>query len=113
MDRAIQESLQGSYNDFADEAYEETPIEDRVRQDNRYAISIHLLVLSTLTRVVRPIALRPTQATLTHAALLIQGLFFVPQVRLGMARFRPTDMVWSKEGMNCVLSGGFNDPSTI
>jgi hypothetical protein len=37
MDRAIQESLQGSYNDFADEAYEETPLEDRVRQGNRYA----------------------------------------------------------------------------
>jgi len=44
MNRAIQESLQGSYNDV-DEAYEETPIEERVRQGNRYAIWTHLAVL--------------------------------------------------------------------
>jgi hypothetical protein len=79
IDRAIQESLQGSYNDLADESIEDTPIEDRIRKDNR------------------PIALRATKSTLTYATLLIQGLFFVPQVRLGIARFRPTDGVQIKE----------------
>jgi hypothetical protein len=45
MDRAIQESLQGSYNDFADEAYEEGPIEERVRQGKRYVMPTDVAVL--------------------------------------------------------------------
>jgi hypothetical protein len=36
MDRAIQESLQGSYNDFAEEVVEEKTVEDLIRLDNRY-----------------------------------------------------------------------------
>jgi hypothetical protein len=39
MDRAIHESLQGSYNDFAEEASEEKTFEDLVRRDNRYVLS--------------------------------------------------------------------------
>jgi hypothetical protein len=54
MNRAIQESLQGSYNDFADEAYEEAPIEDRVRLGNRYVIQMHIAVLFTLTLLLDP-----------------------------------------------------------
>ena len=45
MDRAIQESLQHSYNDFADEAYEEGPIEERVRQGNRYDNLAHIIFI--------------------------------------------------------------------
>lgn len=40
MDRAIQESLQGSYNDFADEVIEQKTLEDLVRLDHRYALPV-------------------------------------------------------------------------
>jgi hypothetical protein len=69
MDRAIHASLQ---SDFVEEVIEEKTVEDLLRRDNR------------------PIALRPTKTTLAYAALIIQGLFFVPQVRMGIARFRPS-----------------------
>lgn len=107
MDRAIQESLQGSYNEFADEPYEETPIEERVRQGNRYVL--YMKMVFYFDAVARPIALRPTRATLTYAALLVQGLFFVPQVRLGIARFRPTGELQSREGTSHVYLRLLND----
>ena len=72
LSRAIEESLSSSYNDFATEAYEDLPIEKSVREGGR------------------PVALRPTLPTLTYAALVIQGLFAVPQVRESIAAWRPS-----------------------
>jgi hypothetical protein len=71
LSRAIEESLSSSYNDSAIEAYENMPLEHSVREGGR------------------PVALRPTLATLTYAALNIQSLFAVPQVRESIASWRP------------------------
>ncbi|KAA1474450.1 hypothetical protein DENSPDRAFT_841038 [Dentipellis sp. KUC8613] len=72
LNRVIQESLNTTYNDYAMDAFEELPLEKRVRYDGR------------------PVALRPTQATLAYAGLILQGLFFVPQVRETFANWRPS-----------------------
>jgi hypothetical protein len=72
LSRAIEESLSSSYHDGATEAYEDLPIEKSVREGGR------------------PVALRPTSLKLTYAALTVQALFAVPQVRWGVAEWRPS-----------------------
>jgi hypothetical protein len=69
---AIEESLNTGYNEFAIDSYEEQPLEITVREGGR------------------PIALRPTLPTLTYAALVMQALFAVFQVRESIACWRPS-----------------------
>ncbi|KAL6307660.1 hypothetical protein BKA93DRAFT_726897 [Sparassis latifolia] len=68
LSRAIEASLQYDYNN---DYFEELPLEERVRKGGR------------------PIALRPSQGTLTHAGLILHGLFYVPQVRHYISKWRP------------------------
>ncbi|KZT08631.1 uncharacterized protein LAESUDRAFT_811244 [Laetiporus sulphureus 93-53] len=68
LSRAIEASLTANVEE---EMFVELPLEERVRKDGR------------------PIALRPTLPSLNYAALILQGLFFVPQVRQAVARWRP------------------------
>ncbi|KZP12925.1 hypothetical protein FIBSPDRAFT_869788 [Athelia psychrophila] len=75
MSRAIQESLEGSFNQVADDLLEALPPADNLRKDKR------------------PIALRPTQANYVYATMIIQALFFIPQVRIAVSRFRPSTAV--------------------
>ncbi|KAI0795565.1 hypothetical protein C8Q75DRAFT_803435 [Abortiporus biennis] len=67
LDRAIQESL--SYEISAD-VYDEVPLEERVRLDNR------------------PVILRPTETAHVYAALVMHALFFIPQVRHSVALWK-------------------------
>ncbi|KAI0357849.1 hypothetical protein OH77DRAFT_1583695 [Trametes cingulata] len=68
MSRAIEASL--SYN-ITEDIFEELPLEERVRKGDT------------------PIALRPTASGLAYAALILHGLFFVPQVRNAIAEWLP------------------------
>ncbi|TFY81122.1 hypothetical protein EWM64_g2892 [Hericium alpestre] len=86
LDRAIQESLD-TYKDYANETIEELPLEKRVRKDGR------------------PVSLRPTQGMLAFAGLLVQGLFFVPQVRESLAKWRPSPSGSSNEDLTAPTSG--------
>ncbi|KDQ64316.1 hypothetical protein JAAARDRAFT_187660 [Jaapia argillacea MUCL 33604] len=73
LSRAIEASLTSSYLDFENEPFEVRPDEEKVRKDHR------------------PMALRPTIPTIHYAALLLQALFFVPQVRDNIATWRATE----------------------
>ena len=75
LNRAIEELLTTTYNDFATEAYEDLPIEESVGEGGC------------------PVALRPKAALLTYAALVPQVLFAVPQIRQSVAAWRQTDPV--------------------
>ncbi|OCH87159.1 hypothetical protein OBBRIDRAFT_827877 [Obba rivulosa] len=78
LSRAIEESLAYSTNA---EAFEELPLEKQVRKGGR------------------PVALRPTDSTLTYASLILHGLFFVPQVRMAIAEWRPPVSTPMTEGV--------------
>ncbi|KAJ3557621.1 hypothetical protein NM688_g1374 [Phlebia brevispora] len=67
MNQAIEASLQFVVND----EYDEPLLEDRVRKGHC------------------PVALRPTNAAYCYAGLLLHALFFVPQVRYRVSRWRP------------------------
>ncbi|KAI0299404.1 hypothetical protein B0F90DRAFT_1728429 [Multifurca ochricompacta] len=69
LSRAIQESMRETYND--QERYTKLTLEQVARKDNR------------------PVVIRPTQGSLVYAALIFQGLYYVPQVRESIARWRP------------------------
>ncbi|KAH9847035.1 hypothetical protein C2E23DRAFT_850401 [Lenzites betulinus] len=68
MSRAIEASL--AYN-IGEDTFEELPLEERVRKG------------------YTPIALRPTSPGVVYAALILHGLFFVPQVRNALANWLP------------------------
>ncbi|KAI0364511.1 hypothetical protein BV20DRAFT_1107189 [Pilatotrama ljubarskyi] len=68
MSRAIEASL--SYN-ISEDIFEELPLEEKVRKGDT------------------PIALRPTASGLAYAALVLHGLFFVPQIRKAIAEWLP------------------------
>ncbi|KAI0822357.1 hypothetical protein BC628DRAFT_1409306 [Trametes gibbosa] len=68
MSRAIEASL--AYN-IGEDTFEEIPLEERVRKD------------------YTPVALRPTSPGIVYAALILHGLFFVPQVRNALANWLP------------------------
>ncbi|KAF7969673.1 hypothetical protein HWV62_26731 [Athelia sp. TMB] len=72
MSRAIQESLQGSFDQAAEDQLETLPLSANFRKDKR------------------PMALRPSKPSYAYAALIVQALFFVPQVRLAVSRYRPS-----------------------
>ncbi|KAI0273871.1 hypothetical protein BGY98DRAFT_1090738 [Russula aff. rugulosa BPL654] len=69
LSRAIQESMRETYND--QERYTTLTLDQLARKDKR------------------PVAIRPSQGSLVYAALLFQGLYYVPQVRKCVARWRP------------------------
>ncbi|KAI9513480.1 hypothetical protein F5148DRAFT_1302495 [Russula earlei] len=69
LSRAVQESMRETYND--QERYKTLSFEQLTRKDNR------------------PVAIRPSQGSLVYAALIFQGLYYVPQVRRSIARWRP------------------------
>lgn len=68
LSRAIEASL--TYDVNMDE-FEDIPLEQRVRKGKC------------------PVTLRPTRASHIYAALILQGLFFVPQVRRSISEYRP------------------------
>ncbi|KAL1939454.1 hypothetical protein VTO73DRAFT_10010 [Trametes versicolor] len=78
MSRAIEASL--SYN-IGEDIFEELPLEERIRKD------------------YTPVALRPTSSGVTYAALILHGLFFVPQVRNTIARWLPAREVGTDDSL--------------
>ncbi|KAH7925332.1 hypothetical protein BV22DRAFT_1104980 [Leucogyrophana mollusca] len=70
LERAIEASLEPSYHNDASEPYEPIP--------------------AAIREIGCPVALRPTAQDMVHAALILQGLFFVPQVRERVASWRPS-----------------------
>ncbi|KAH9035003.1 hypothetical protein EDB85DRAFT_1945300 [Lactarius pseudohatsudake] len=70
LSRAIQESMRDTYND--QDKFTPLTVEQLARKDNR------------------PVVIRPSQGPLVYAALLFQGLYYVPQVRRSIASWRPT-----------------------
>ena len=73
--RVMGESLTTTYNEFATEAYEDLPLEKSVREGGR------------------PVALRAAHVSYTYAALVIQSMFAIPQIRQSVAEWRQTDPV--------------------
>ncbi|KAI6014460.1 hypothetical protein PISMIDRAFT_26984 [Pisolithus microcarpus 441] len=73
LERAIEASLEHSNANDSD-ALEPFPIEQQLRRDGC------------------PVVLRPSIHTMCYAAAILQGLFYVPQVRERMASWRPTVM---------------------
>ncbi|PSR72130.1 hypothetical protein PHLCEN_2v11978 [Hermanssonia centrifuga] len=81
-DQAISQAIEASLNYAADsDNYDEPPLEERIRKGDS------------------PVALRPTQSKLTYAALILHALFFVPQVRETIARFRPLSGLYDEGGV--------------
>ena len=39
--------------------------------------------------ICRPVTLRPSQHTMVYAALVLQALFYIPQIRARVANWRP------------------------
>ncbi|KAI9464009.1 hypothetical protein BJY52DRAFT_1401276 [Lactarius psammicola] len=70
LSRAIQESMRDTYND--QDKFTPLTVGQLARKDNR------------------PVVIRPTHGPLVYAALLFQGLYYVPQVRWSIASWRPT-----------------------
>lgn len=48
-----------------------------------------LRFLCLLNHPSSPVVLRPSMHTMVYAASILQGLFYVPQVRVRMASWRP------------------------
>ncbi|KAF5384210.1 hypothetical protein D9615_003376 [Tricholomella constricta] len=69
-DRSLKDAIQASLADFNSDDLEMFPVEDGVREGGR------------------PIALRPESSPITYAALIMQALFHVPQVRESVAKLR-------------------------
>ncbi|THH16377.1 hypothetical protein EW146_g4264 [Bondarzewia mesenterica] len=86
LSRAIHESLHSTYNGYEEE-YEQVPLEQRVRPDSR------------------PVALRPSQSAYAYAALLFQGLYYVPQVRKNLAHWRPSLLQFDDEDASPPMDG--------
>ncbi|KAF8480009.1 hypothetical protein DFH94DRAFT_456712 [Russula ochroleuca] len=72
LSRAIQESIRDTYND--QEGHTILTLEQLARKGNR------------------PVAIRPSQGSLVYAALLFQGLYYVPQVRQNIAKWHPRSL---------------------
>ncbi|KAF9242275.1 hypothetical protein BU15DRAFT_44007 [Melanogaster broomeanus] len=69
LERAIEASLEHSMSDS--DALEPFPVEQQLRRDGC------------------PVVLRPSMHTMVYAASILQGLFYVPQVRKRMSWWRP------------------------
>ncbi|TFK31536.1 hypothetical protein BDQ12DRAFT_119224 [Crucibulum laeve] len=73
-DRTLEDAIQASLNDFAAEDTDDFPTQGSPREGGR------------------PVALRPDLPGLAYAALIIQALYFVPQVRASVAKLRLPDV---------------------
>lgn len=90
MDRAIQESLQGTYRDFIDELFQLPPLSETIRQGDKYVHPPFPVSSKTEQNYdTRPVTLPPTHSTQTHSALLFHALFHIPQIKHALAHFRP------------------------
>ncbi|TCD67354.1 hypothetical protein EIP91_000221 [Steccherinum ochraceum] len=70
-DQQINRAIEASLTYETVETFDELPVHERVRDGDT------------------PITLRPTQASFVYTGLILQGLFFVPQVKHAVARYRP------------------------
>lgn len=71
-DQSLSKAIEASLKyDHGNDVFEEVPMEERIRKGDR------------------PVALRPTQGSLAYAALILHGLFFIPQVKHALAPWRP------------------------
>lgn len=104
LNRAIQESLTANYTDFASETYLHLPLESSIRKDDRYVL-LFLIEPHLHVNVKRPVALRPSKATLVYAALVLQSLFFVPQIKEALASWRPSSSESDEEYITPPTSG--------
>lgn len=73
-DRSLKDAIQASLDDLNADELEIFPVENTVREDNR------------------PVALRPQVPGIVYAALVIQALFSVPQVRQSVANLQLPDI---------------------
>ncbi|KAI0767227.1 hypothetical protein C8Q74DRAFT_941235 [Fomes fomentarius] len=78
MSRAIEASL--SYS-VTEDTYHELPLHERIRHGDT------------------PVALRPTLSNVAYAALIVHGLFFVPQFRHAIAGWLPMPLPGTDEFM--------------
>ncbi|KDQ32987.1 hypothetical protein PLEOSDRAFT_1032999 [Pleurotus ostreatus PC15] len=68
-DQSLSRAIEASFKDFAGVNEDDTPpLEDTIREGNR------------------PVVLRTESPTLAYAALVLQALFFVPQVRITLSK---------------------------
>ena len=80
--------MRETYND--QERYTRLTFEQLARKDNRSVSFVSGYSSSEFRRyATSPVAIRPSQGSLVYAALLFQGLYYVPQVRRSIARWRP------------------------
>ncbi|KAH8083351.1 hypothetical protein BXZ70DRAFT_958549 [Cristinia sonorae] len=70
-DQDLNRAIEASLNYHMEDSYDELPLEERVRVGDI------------------PISLRPTQSSYVYAGLILQGLFFVPQVKQAIALYIP------------------------
>ncbi|OJA16555.1 hypothetical protein AZE42_00636 [Rhizopogon vesiculosus] len=84
LDRAIQASIEQA--DTGDE-YQPLPIDQQWRKEGWYEANPFIPLCSM--HPYRPLILRPTKSTMVYAALIIQALFYIPQVRERIANWRP------------------------
>ena len=84
MSRAIEASLSST---MGEDTYHELPLVDRVRVGDSYVCLFR--DVNTPDPSPSPVALRPTLSSLAYAALILHGLFFVPQFRNTVARWLP------------------------
>lgn len=86
LSRAIQESMRDTYND--QDKYTTLTVDQLARKDNR------------------PVVMRFSHGSLVYAALLFQGLYYVPQVRRSIASWRPIPETPGAEFILPPTSGG-------
>ena len=79
--------MRETYND----QYTTLTLEQLARKDNRSVLFCLQIFLFLSLSVIQqsPVAIRPSQGSLVYAALIFQGLYYVPQVRRSIARWRP------------------------
>jgi hypothetical protein len=104
LSRAIQESMRETYND--QERYITLPLEQMIRRDNRWVLFVAAFSPSeTVYYPTSPVAIRFTQGSLVYAALVFQGLYYVPQVRKSIASWRPLPKTPDAEFVSPPTSG--------
>ncbi len=81
--------MRDTYND--QERYTTLTLEQLTRKDNRSVFFVSGYFSSEFwCYITSPVAIRPSHGSLVYAALLFQGLYYVPQVRKSISRWRPS-----------------------
>lgn len=87
-DHNLNEAIQASLQDFKQDD-DPSPFKEALRQGNRCVLcAVAVSRIDTDKRSSRPIALRPEKPSLAYAALALQALYYVPQVRLTVSNLR-------------------------